>query len=220
MTRLARLGEEADILLAIAAVIGQVVPLALWAAVGATDEGALLPLIERAIEARVLDATTDGLAVAFAHALIREALYEGILPPRRRAWHRAIGDAMLTPQRAPDPDVVAYHFQQAGDPRAADWLTWAGERAQRAFAWGTAADRFEPRSPRSLMTTPLKNRRGWLRFRLALLRRFADPAGGRPRWPRPSAWARPRATPDWSPTRGSTGACSGVWPAISARGTA
>ena len=49
----------------------------------------MLPLVERAVEARVLDATPDGLAVRFAHALIREALYEGVLPPRRRAWHRA-----------------------------------------------------------------------------------------------------------------------------------
>ena len=30
-----------------------------------------------------------------------------------------------------------------GDARAAEWLVKAGERAQRAYAWLTAADRYE-----------------------------------------------------------------------------
>jgi predicted ATPase len=47
-SRLARLGAEAERLLAVAAVIGQTVPLALWESVGETDEDALLDLIERA----------------------------------------------------------------------------------------------------------------------------------------------------------------------------
>ena len=46
--RLARLGEEAQRLLAIAAVIGQEVPLDLWAAVAECDEEALLALVEQA----------------------------------------------------------------------------------------------------------------------------------------------------------------------------
>jgi hypothetical protein len=54
--------------------------------------------------------------VRFAHALIREALYLGTSPPRRRQWHRRTGEALL--HATPDPDVVAYHFRQAGDPRA------------------------------------------------------------------------------------------------------
>ena len=52
--RLARLGEEAQRLLALAAVIGQEVPLALWAAVAETDEDGLLDTIERAVEAHLL----------------------------------------------------------------------------------------------------------------------------------------------------------------------
>ena len=42
-----------------------------------------------------------------------------------------------------DPDAVAYHFAQAGDARATEWLVRAGERAQRAFAWRTATERFK-----------------------------------------------------------------------------
>ena len=36
---------------------------------------------------------------------------------------------------------TAYHFQVASDPRAGEWLLAAGERAQRAYAWLTAAER-------------------------------------------------------------------------------
>ncbi len=173
--RLARLGADADALLTVAAVIGQVVPLALWAAVGETTEESLLPLVERAVEARVIVAAPDGLTVRFAHALIREALYEGVLPPRRRVWHRQIAEALLAQGTAPDPDAVAYHLSQASDPRAVVWLTRAGERAQRAFAWRTATLRFEAALALLEGDDSALNERGWLRFRLALLRRFANP---------------------------------------------
>ncbi|HET8626908.1 MAG TPA: AAA family ATPase, partial [Thermomicrobiales bacterium] len=58
--RVARLGGEAAHLLALAAVIGQEVPLDLWRAVSEADEGALLELVERAVEAHLLAATPDG----------------------------------------------------------------------------------------------------------------------------------------------------------------
>ncbi len=178
--RLERLGPAADTLLTIAAVIGQIVPLPLWAAVGETTIDTLIPLVERAVEARVLDAAPDGLTVRFSHALIREALYEGVLPPRRRRWHLQIGDALLAQDAAPDPDAVAWHFSQAGDRRAVDWLTRAGERARGALAWGTATMRFEAALALLEMEDDdsALNARGWLRFRLALLRRFVDPAAG------------------------------------------
>lgn len=176
--RLARLGAEADALLAVAAVIGQVVPLALWAAVGETTEEMLFPLVEQAVETRIIDATADGLSVRFSHALIREALYESVLPPRRRVWHRQIGDALIAQDVAPDPDAVAYHFSQAGDQRAVVWLTRAGERARWALAWRTATLRFEAALALLEGDDTALNERGWLRFRLALLRRYTDPEAG------------------------------------------
>ncbi len=84
--RLTRFGE-------VAAVIGQEVPIDLWQQVSEMEECDLLPLIEHAVAARVLVASEDGESVRFYHALTREALYEGILPPRRRAWHRTIGES-------------------------------------------------------------------------------------------------------------------------------
>ena len=143
--RVARLGEEASELLGIAAVIGQEVPLALWASVAGTGEEALLGTIARAVDTHLLTESPDGTRVRFTHALIREAQYEGMLATRRRVLHRQVGEALAT-TRHPDPNAVAYHFQQAADARAAEWLVLAGRQAQRAYAWLTAADRYEAAS--------------------------------------------------------------------------
>jgi DNA-binding NarL/FixJ family response regulator len=176
--RLARLGDDAGQLLSTAAVIGEVVPLDLWATVSQVSEEALFPLIERATDARVFTASADGLTVHFAHALVREALYQRILPPRRRVIHREIGEALERQARTPAFDDVAYHFSQAGDPRAVDWLIRAGERAQRAFAYRAAMERFESALALLEKDASAPNERGWLNLRLALLRRFQDPASG------------------------------------------
>jgi DNA-binding CsgD family transcriptional regulator len=175
--RVGRLDDAAQRLLAVAAVIGQEVPLDLWATVTARDEAALLPVIARAVEAHLLGETPDGSGVRFVHALIREALYEGLLATQRRVLHRRIGEALAAGSDA-DPDAVAYHYQQAGDVRAGEWLVRAGERAQRAYAWLTAAARFEA-ALALLETRPLDDSTaGWLHYRLARMRRFRDPVGG------------------------------------------
>jgi len=140
-TRLARLGEEAQRLLAVAAMIGQTVPLDLWQTVAEVDEDALLGLIEHAGEARVLMETTEGEAVRFLHALTRQALYEGIPAIRRKRLHRQIGEVIAVMPKA-HPDTVAYHFRSAGDARATGWLVKAGWRAYRSFAYETAQSRF------------------------------------------------------------------------------
>ncbi len=139
--RAARLGENARDLLAVAAVLGPVVPLGLWAALVGVTEDALLPVIEAALETRLVEATDDGMSIRFAHALVREALYEGILPIRRRNWHQRVGEFLAaTPN--PDPDTVAYHFQQSGDARAVVWLSRAGDRARILYAPQIAIEHF------------------------------------------------------------------------------
>ena len=140
-TRVDRLGEPARELLVAAAVIGELVALTLWQAVGEADEATLSATMDQAIAAHLLAETADGAGVHFAHALIREVLYEGSPRLRRRRLHRTVAEALLAGP-APDPDEVAYHLQRAGDPRAAEWLVRAGERARRAGATVTAAARF------------------------------------------------------------------------------
>ena len=111
--------------------------------------------------------------------MTREALYEGVLPPRRRLWHRRTAEA-LSAQPDADPDAVAYHFEQAGDPRAAEWLIRAGERAQRAYAWLTAGERFAM-AAELLSGVPGEERtRARTLCRVARVLRFATPAEGLP----------------------------------------
>ena len=140
--RLARIDDAAHEALGVAAVIGQEVPFAVWATVSGTDEGRLIGIVEQAATARLMEETPDGMGARFVHALIREALYEGILPSRRRRLHRAVGE-VLAALPDPDADAVAHHFRIVGDTRTALWLAKAGERARDAHAYTTAVERMK-----------------------------------------------------------------------------
>ena len=172
--RLLRLDEEGQQLLRTAAVIGQDVSFPLWTSVVGSEEEGLLVLVEEATAARLIEPEADGAGFRFVHALVREALYEGINPLRRRIVHRRVGE-MLAAFPSPDPDAVAYHFRRAGDARAVEWLVEAGERAERTSALLTAAERYEAAldlPDARLMETA---EHGWLRLRLATLQRFRKP---------------------------------------------
>lgn len=171
--RMARLEVTTRDALEVAAVIGQDVPLDVWQAVLDLPEDQLEPVVQEALEHHILEESPGRPGWRFTHALVREALHEGITLMRRRRLHRRVAE-ILTALPAPDPDMVAYQFQQAGDPRATDWLIQAGERAQRSHAWFSAADRFEA-AVGLLEAMPERDReRGWLLYRISQLRRFAE----------------------------------------------
>jgi DNA-binding CsgD family transcriptional regulator len=176
-SRLFRLDAEARDLLAIAAILGHVIALDTWSGVSGADEDRLLDVTERAVEAGFLVATRDGTAVRFTHALVREALYESMLPPRRRARHRQAGEVLAGSPR-PDPDAVSYHFKQAGDERAIAWLIRAGDRAQRTYAWPIAVMRFDEAIHLLEGNEERAAERGWLLYRVGKLLRFTDNARG------------------------------------------
>ena len=62
--------------------------------------------------------------------------------PAGASYIGGVAEALMASDQ-PDPDEIAYHLQQAGDLRALEWLERAGDRAQRAYAWLTAAERFQ-----------------------------------------------------------------------------
>jgi hypothetical protein len=173
--RVARLAPEMGRLLSVAAVIGPETPLATWAAVSGVAEDELLAHAERAIEARLLVEQADGTGVHFAHALIREALYDATSAVRRRALHRQAGEELAVAGN-PDPDAVAYHFQRAGDPRAFVWLVRAGLRAYQSAAWLTAVERFTAATALPDEAGAHVRIRGWLLFGSARLLMFSDNA--------------------------------------------
>lgn len=139
--RLARLGDATRRPLSIAAVIGHEMSVELLASVADIPESDIYNIIDTAFEWHVFTATPNGTGIQFVHALTREVIYDSIAPHRRAAFHRAVAEAIeALPQG--DIDAIAYHFERAGDPRAPACLTRAGDRAQRAYAWLTARDRF------------------------------------------------------------------------------
>ena len=101
----------------------------------------------------------------FAHALIREALYEGIAGVRRRRVHRRAAEALAA---APHPTPTRWptiSSRRATRARSRGWSR-AGERARRAYAWLTAAARFE--AALALLDGDAADAatRGWLLLRL------------------------------------------------------
>ncbi|HEX5164139.1 MAG TPA: BREX system ATP-binding domain-containing protein [Thermomicrobiales bacterium] len=164
--RLARLGDNARSLLQVAAIIGQEVPLDLWQQIVEASDDALIDAIEQGQVTNLLDEVAGGASYRFQHALLREALYEGVVSLRRRSWHRKVAEALAT-QPNPVPDVVAYHFQQAGDVRAVAWLLESGRRARMAYATASAIDRFETALALDEQHDGASGLRGWLLAGLA-----------------------------------------------------
>jgi class 3 adenylate cyclase/tetratricopeptide (TPR) repeat protein len=149
--RVARLGEEEQRVLSIAAVIGREFDLELLLAVTAGDEDALLELLERAVAASVLNesAATPG-RFYFAHALINHTLYEDLGNTRRARLHRRIAVA-LEAQLGEVPGArvgeLAHHWAKATTAVDADkavaYARMAGERALEELAPDEAVQWFE-----------------------------------------------------------------------------
>jgi DNA-binding SARP family transcriptional activator len=102
---------------------------------------------------QVLDATDEAFRaslvvqrerpdhLSFAHARIREVLYDDQSASRRARMHLLIGQELLA--RSARPAEIAHHFWEArhvgGAADAVEQLTRAGRLADRALAWEDAA---------------------------------------------------------------------------------
>jgi tetratricopeptide (TPR) repeat protein len=75
--------------------------------------GHSLPIVDEAIQQRLLRPSSDGFQ--FAHALIRDAVYESLLSSPQQALHRRAAEWY----RARDPVLHARHLARAADPAAA-----------------------------------------------------------------------------------------------------
>lgn len=121
--RLSRLGDEVAALLAIAAVVGQEVPLAAWEAVTRADEEALLSAAERAEAAHLVVAWPNGQGIRFTHALIRDVLYEHVPALRRRRLHRQAAEALIA---LPTPDRTRWPPTCSGRGTSGRRRGWCG----------------------------------------------------------------------------------------------
>lgn len=135
--RLDRLPAEQLQLLECASVIGEEFQTAVLERVSGTGRLALLRSLGDIEKSHRL-IRYAGERYRFDHAKIRDVLYSDIPDELRMEYHRLIGDALLeVGQASPDGAAVAelaYHFQRAGDPRAAGYLLRAADIARSSYA--------------------------------------------------------------------------------------
>ena len=139
--RLDRLGEPAVDVLETAAVIGPEFDLALLEPACASPREEILDALESAAGANLIRALPDRAASwAFTHALIREALHDGLSGLRRTRLHARVAEA-LAALPDPRPAELAHHGVEAaalvGAERAAGWArARRRHRARRAGVRG------------------------------------------------------------------------------------
>ena len=144
--RLDRLDEDCNRMLSTASVIGSDIDVGVLAEVLGLQEDEVLDLLDAALEAGVLaEATGRRETFDFAHALMRQTLYEELSTPRRSRLHRRIGDA-IERLHASHLDAhlahLARHFYEGSagtdDDRALIYLRRAAEQAEKRLAFEEA----------------------------------------------------------------------------------
>ncbi|HWF26528.1 MAG TPA: AAA family ATPase [Solirubrobacteraceae bacterium] len=145
--RLMRLSEDATRVLTVAAVVGPTVSLSLLERIpdaGATPD-ALLDALDEGVRARVLvESERLGGRYAFAHALVRQAVYADLTAARRGRLHRQIGKALeilYAGELEQHLHELAHHFAQAAageEDKAIGYLIRAGDQAQVKLAYEQA----------------------------------------------------------------------------------
>jgi DNA-binding CsgD family transcriptional regulator len=134
LTRIRRLPEETRQVLRVAAAGGVRVGHRLLASVAALDDAALARVLRPAVAANLLVVDAEADTYAFRHALIREAVYEDLLPGERITLHARYGNVLDNDQAA--HRELARHWYAARDaPRALAAAWRAAAEAKRALAY-------------------------------------------------------------------------------------
>lgn len=140
--RVERLSEPTQRVLALTAVVGQVLDFDLVRELSGLREEAVLDALDEATAAGLLHESASG-SYEFAHGIVRGTLYDELGGERRSRRHLQVAEALLA-RGAKDPIVLAYHFAQARpvDPRVVEYMAEAAEVALSQLAFDQAADLF------------------------------------------------------------------------------
>jgi hypothetical protein len=148
--RLDPIGVAARELLGLASVIGRTFDLALLQEAGDLAGDRIVDLLAEPVAAHLLTEAAEAPGhYVFAHALVRETLYQNLAPHVRAGVHRRIGE-ILERRYAHDPAAhvrsLAHHFYQAALGGAAEkavaYQAEAGRRALEILAYEEAAEHF------------------------------------------------------------------------------
>ena len=128
------LPEEARNVLDIASVIGRDFDLNRLEPASGMPREAMTDLLDQAKSLELVhEARGAAGRYSFRHALIREALYDGLPAARRRRLHRVVAEAVrgLNLPREPYAEI-AYHYRQSASPGDADFAIEYSRQAARA----------------------------------------------------------------------------------------
>jgi ATP/maltotriose-dependent transcriptional regulator MalT len=155
MLRIERLSTDAQAA-ARAIAVGRALDEVTLVRVADMEPDALYQALREAVAEQVLVAGEDG-RLGFRHALLREALYDDLLPGERSELHLALARALEERLELDDDrglefiSAIAYHYAAAGDqPAALRATVQAALAARDAHAYGDSADLAE----RALMLWP------------------------------------------------------------------
>jgi DNA-binding SARP family transcriptional activator len=148
--RLRHVSDGCGRLLALASVLGREFDLDVLAAMGELSRGALLDLLDEAVESRLVSEVPGSAGrMRFAHALIRDTAYQDLTGTRRAELHRLAGETIETLSAGDlDPHLaeLSHHFfavARAGGSeddagRAASYARRAAARAVGLLAYEEA----------------------------------------------------------------------------------
>ena len=141
--RIARLPAAAQTILAQAAVIGTETDTGVLGEVAGADENVLLDAIEAGLLTGLLTEPAAG-RIRFAHALVRDTLYQSLSRLRRSRLHARAGEA-IERHSPSEAAALAHHFVEAGtDPvKTARYCQLAAAQAEQRFAYREAARLWE-----------------------------------------------------------------------------
>src|SRR5216684_3385850 len=145
--RIDRLDESAKQMLEIASIIGREIPISVLDLVTGLSQTELSEAVGHLRRAELLyDAPPfEQRLLAFRHPLIQEVAYRSLLHERRREIHSSVAQAiekLFTDRVEERASLLAYHWEQAGDPlkaaqfnmRAAVWIG-ANDPSQALRSW-------------------------------------------------------------------------------------
>ena len=145
--RLSRMGDEANELIAAAAILGLEHDARALQATAGLEPDAAEAALDEILRARLLRPATTPHRFAFTHALVREAVLEECNALRRARLHRRAAEALTALGEDQHLEEIAMHLFEAastGDARrAAEMLVRAGHRSLARLAYEDAAERFE-----------------------------------------------------------------------------
>ncbi len=182
-SRLEGLGDEVAELLSVASVIGREFDLTLLQRVVDIEMEALLEMLTQAVAAQVISETSALGRYAFAHILIREALYEDLTAAKRMRLHRRVAETLeesyAAHLKSRLPELAHHWFKaaQAGDAdKTMRYATQAAERAMSQHAYEEAVRLYQRALKVSEAAGADRAQIDEIRTALALARSTAEPS--------------------------------------------